>query len=105
MSALGDGVSPDVDHGSRLCQLLGLDPAETVSISVTVQAGGNPACLVEWHGGRKIPLDRFVDALAEVVDPDPPVRPTTENGPDGMRWTYGTRDPWSNGKASGEPPC
>lgn len=93
--ALCDSIDPDADHGYRLCQLLGLDPDETTSISVVIEAG--KSAVITWAGRRHVPLHRIATALADVFD-DPDPAPT---GGDPDKWEVGP-DPW--GKAP-NPPC
>lgn len=95
MSALGDGVDQDTDNRIRLCQLLGLDPEETTSVTLRIEAG--TGAVVEWSGKRRVPLAKIAAAFADVFDdPDPaPSTPPT----DGV-WSVG-RDPWR----AEEPPC
>lgn len=92
MSALGDGVDQDLDHRIRLCQLLGLDPEETRSVDIRIEAG--VGAVVEWRGIRRVPLSRLVLALADVVDnPDPAPGPP----PPPFRGPV-LPDPWDEGR-------
>lgn len=97
MGALGDGVDQDLDNRIRLCQLLGLDPEETTSVTLRIEAG--VGAVVEWRGIRRVPLARLVAALADVVD-DPHPSPATVR----PEWKLGP-DPWNGDRDRGEPPC
>lgn len=88
MGALGEGIGPDTDEGTRLCELLGINPAETTSISITLEAG--TGAVLEWVGRRHVPMRRIVDALTDALDPG--------TRPDGASWTP-PADPWR------DPPC
>jgi hypothetical protein len=87
MGALGEGIGPDTDEGIRLCELLGINPDDTHSISISMVAG--TGAVLEWVGRRHVPMRRIVDALTDALDPG--------TRPDGPSWTPGD-DPW-------RPPC
>jgi hypothetical protein len=90
MGALGEGIGPDTDEGIRLCQLLDINPDDTHSISITLEAG--TGAVLEWVGRRHVPMRRIVDALTDALDP---------NAGDTPDWIPGA-DPWGTPPA---PPC
>lgn len=50
------------EHQTRICERLGIDPAETRSIRLEILPRGR--VLVEWTGLRRVPLADVADLLS-----------------------------------------
>jgi hypothetical protein len=89
---LASGVDSTADQEYRLCEALGLDPAEVFEVYIEIQPGRG--AVMRWSSVRKVDLGRIVQAVESVpvsvsekwtlpADPwdTPPVEPGSPEDP------------------------
>lgn len=70
MRTLDEGISPVVDRSILICEVLGLDPAQTTHVRIELPAGEHPT--VRWEGGRRLTPDeheRLIDLFNQAAEP------------------------------------